>query len=66
MVKPFTAKDEGYQVRKNDFNYRSVFGSLNFLTNSTLPEAKFTVHQCTWFISDTNILHNQAVKHALK
>ena len=31
-VKPPLSKNEGAQVRKNNFNYRSVIGSLNFLT----------------------------------
>ena len=38
-VKPCLAKNEGAQAIKNDFNYRSVIGSLNFLTNSMCPEA---------------------------
>ena len=32
-VKPPAAKNEVDQARKNDFNYRSVIGLLNFLRN---------------------------------
>ena len=65
MVKPPQAKNDGYQA-KNDFNYRSVIGSLNFLTNLTLPEAQFAVHPCVWFSADTKLLSDQAVKRVLK
>ena len=37
MVKPPLAKKEGSQARKNDFNYRSVNGLLNFLTKFNSP-----------------------------
>ena len=65
-VKPPLAKNKGYQARKNDFNYRSVIGSLNFLPHSTLPEEKFAAHQCAQISANTKLPHNQAVKHVLK
>ena len=58
-VKPLLDKNEGYQSIKNDFNYISVIGSLNFLTNSTRPEAKFAVHQCAQFRFDTKLPHHR-------
>ena len=65
MLKPSLAKNEGDQTRKNYFNYRSVIGSLNFLTNPTRPEAQFAVRKCVWFIDDPKLPHDQEVKHVL-
>ena len=62
VVKSPLVKNEGYQERKNDFNYRSVISSLDFLTDSTRPEAQFVVHQCARFSDDTKLPHDQAVK----
>ena len=57
----------GHQTRqKKDFKYRSVLGSLNFLTNSTHSEAQFEVHQCTQFSADPKLPHDQAVKQVLE
>ena len=65
-VKPPPAINEESQTRKNDFNYRSVIGSLNFLTNSALPEAQFVVQRCAQFSADTKLRHDQAVIFVLK
>ena len=65
-VKPSLLKNEGAQERNNNFNYRSLIGSLNFLTNSTRPKAQFTVHQCARFNAYPKLLHDQAVKRVLK
>ena len=65
-VKPPLAKNEGSHAGKNDFNYRSVIGSLNFLTNSTLHEAQFLVYQFARFSADPKLPHNQAVKRVIK
>ena len=35
-VKPPLSKNEGAQARKNNFNYISVIGSLNFLTKLSM------------------------------
>ena len=66
VVKPPLEKNEGAQERKNDFNYRSVIGSLNFLTNSKRPEAQFVVHKCALLCADTKLPHYQADKRVLK
>ena len=50
---------------KNDFNYRYVIGSLNFLTNSMLLDAQSAVHQYAQFSADSKLLHDQAVKRIL-
>ena len=39
---------------------------LNFLTNSTRPEAQLIVNQCAQFSADTELPHDQAVKCILK
>ena len=59
-------KNEGYQARKSDFNYRSVIGSLKLLTNSACPEAQFAVHQRARFSADPKLPHAQAVKHVME
>ena len=50
---------------KKGFNYRSVIGSLNFLTNSTWLEVQLVVHQYKQFSANPKLLHNQAVKRVL-
>ena len=59
-------KNEGSKARTNDFNYISVIGSLNLLTNPTRPEAQFAVYQCAQFSTDPKLPHDQAVKRVLK
>ena len=58
-VKSPLAKNEGYQERKNDFNYRSVIVSLNFLKKSTRTKAKFAVHQFAKFSNGPKLQHDQ-------
>ena len=43
--KPPLSKNDIFQPSKNNFSYRSVIRSLNFLTNSSRPEAQFAVHK---------------------
>ena len=65
-VKPPLGEKEGSQARKNDYNYISVIGSLDLLTNPTRPKAQFVVFQCALFSSNTKIPHDQEVKRVLK
>ena len=37
------------KARKENWNYRSVIGMLNFLVNLTHPELAHAVHQCARF-----------------
>ena len=56
-------------MKKNDFNYSSVTGSLNFLTNKIHPKAKFLVHEHTWLSAYSKLPHDhvfQRVMHYLK
>ena len=64
--KPLLAKNEGDESINNDFNYRSLIGLLNLLTNSTLSETQFAVHQCAQSSTNTKLRHDQAVKLILK
>ena len=50
------------ESRKEQWNYRSVIGMLNYLVNCTHPEISFAVHQCARFCNDTKRCHEQAVK----
>ena len=50
-------KDDNGSERKKDWNYRSVIGILNFLTNSTHPVLSLSVHQYAHFCGDPNIVH---------
>ena len=47
LVKSPLAKNERYQAKKKDFIYISVIGSLNFITNSTRPEAPIPIYHMT-------------------
>ena len=62
----YPQEKRGISIDKNDFNYRLLTGSLNFLPNSFLPEAHLAVHQCAWFISNPKFMHNKSIKHILK
>ena len=66
VVKPPLAKNERAQASKNDFNYRSVIGSLNFLTNLARPKAQFVVNQCAQFGANPKLPHDQEVKRVLE
>ena len=59
-------KDTNGEERKEHWNYRSVIGMLNFLTNSTHPELSFAVHQCARFCNDPKMVHEQAVKRIIQ
>eukprot|EP00957_Ditylum_brightwellii_P123391 9408229-Ditylum_brightwellii.AAC.1 len=55
-------KDTTGSKRKENWNYRSVIGILNFLVNSTHPELAHAVHQCAIFCQDPKAIHESAVK----
>ena len=40
-------KDVAGESRKEQWNYRSFIGMLNYVINCTHPEMSFVVHQCT-------------------
>jgi hypothetical protein len=59
-------KDIDGEVRKEDWNYRSVIGMLNYLVNSTQPDLAHAVHQCARFSNNPKRSHEQAVKRILR
>lgn len=66
IAKELLHKDVEGQVRKNNWNYRSVVGMLNYLASSTRPDIQFAVHQCACFCNDPKLSHEQACKHICK
>ena len=66
IAKELLHKDVEGQVRKNNWNYRSVVGMLNYLASSTRPDIQFAVHQCARFCNDPKLSHEQACKHICK
>ena len=59
-------KDLEGEKRKEQWNYRSVIGMLNYLVNSTQPDLAYAVHQCARFSNDPKRSHEQAVKRILR
>ena len=59
-------KDEDDQGRKDQWNYRSVVGMLNYLVNATRPDIMMAVHQCTRFCEDPKLSKEKAVKRVVK
>jgi len=59
-------KDKDGKPRKGTWNYRSVIGMLNFLTNSTHPEIAYAVHQCARFCEIPKYSHEMAVHQIVK
>ena len=45
-------KDKNDTPRKQNWNYRSIVGMINYLTAMTLPYILFSVHQCARFFQD--------------
>ena len=60
------SKDLNGEKRKEEWNYRSVIGMLNYLVNSTQPDLAYSVHQCARFANDPKRSHEQAVKRILR
>jgi hypothetical protein len=44
------------------WNYRSIIGKLNYLTNNTWPDISMAMHQCARFFSNPKAIHDLAVK----
>ena len=59
-------KDKDGIARKENWNYRSVIGMLNYLVNTSQPELAYAVHQCARFSNDPKHCHEQAVKRILR
>lgn len=59
-------KDEHGPARKQDWNYRSLIGMLNYLASSSRPDISFAVHQAARFSADPKLIHEQAVKRIVR
>jgi hypothetical protein len=49
-----------------DFNYRSVTGKLNYLTQTTRPDIMFAVHQIAKFSSNPSKEHGEAIIYLVR
>ena len=58
-------KDDNGEKRKENWNYRSLIGRLNFLTNSLHLELEFAVHPCTRFYNPKRV-HAQVVRRRIQ
>jgi len=52
--------------RCDTWNYRSVIGKLNYISNNTRPDISMTVHQCAHFSSSPRAIHELAVKQIIR
>ena len=50
-------KDEAREKMRENWNYRSLIGMLNFLTNSSQLELKYAARQCVCFYNDPKRAH---------
>ena len=55
-------KDLDGPERKQNWNYRSLVGMLNYLALSTRPDIAFAVHQCAKFNANSKLSHEAAIK----
>ena len=55
-------KDLDGPDRKQDWNYRSAIGMLNYLAASTRPDILYAVHSAARFSANPKLIHEQAVK----
>ena len=60
-VKPLLHKDLSGEKRKQDWNYRSAVGMLNYLASSTRPDLVMAVHQCARFNNSPMLSHERAI-----
>jgi hypothetical protein len=59
-------RDENGPERKQDWNYRSLIGMLNYLAASSRPDIAFAVHQAARFSANPKLIHEQAVKRIVR
>ena len=55
-------KNEDGPARKQNWNYRSAIGMLNYLAASTRPDILYAVHSAARFSANPKLIHEQAVK----
>jgi hypothetical protein len=52
--------------RREQWNYRSVIGKLNYIANNTRPDISMAVHQCARFCSAPKAIHELAIKRIIR
>ena len=57
VYKEILHKDEDGPERKQDWNYISQIGMLNYLAATTRPDILFAVHQCARFCANPKLIH---------
>lgn len=58
--------DENGDLRKENWNYRSIIGMFNYLVNCKHLEMTYSVHQCARSCNDPKHSHEQAAKRSLR
>lgn len=66
VYKEVLHRDELGPERKQNWNYRSAIGMLNYLAASTRPDCLFAVHQCVRFSTHPKLSHERAVKRIVR
>ena len=59
-------KNEDSKERKNEWNYRSLVGVLNYLASTTRPDMMIAVNQCARFSENPKLSHEKAIKRIAK
>jgi hypothetical protein len=52
-------------ARQESWNYPSITGQLNYLTQNSRPDISFAVHQCARLSKEPKALHEKAVKRII-
>ena len=66
VYKEYLTKDEDGPIRKQEWNYRSAIGMLNYLAACTRPDCLYAVHQCARFSANPKLCHERAVKRIVR
>ena len=66
VYKEILHKDENGPNRKQDWNYRSLIGMLNYLAASTRPDILFAVYQCARFSFNPKLSHERALNRIVQ
>lgn len=66
VYKELLTKDEEGPERKQEWNYRSAIGMLNYLAATTRPDCLYAVHQCARFSANPKLSHERALKRVVR
>ena len=59
---PLFRHEDSERFDRNDFNYRSAIGILQYLGNNTRPDCSFAINSCAKYCIDPKKPHGEAVK----